>query len=295
MTAVAPAAPAPNGPTSDAGLPTAAPRVSAIERRFADLRAAGRRALVCYVTAGHPDPERSVALLQGLEAAGADVIELGIPFSEPLADGPVIQHSSHVALTHGVDLAASLALLERARLRTPVVLFSYLNPLLAAGPAVFDRAAAAGAHGVLVTDLPVGADPEREAWIGRGPLDFVRLVAPTTPAARMAEIARHGRGFVYLISRLGVTGEQEALAATLPATVERLRGATALPICVGFGIARPAQAAAVARLTDGVVVGSALVRAADESVERAVALAGELRAAIDDAVGGPGRGGAVAV
>ena len=265
--------------------PNAGPRPSAIAARFAALGAAGRRALVCYVTAGHPDPERSVALLQGIEDAGADVIELGVPFSEPLADGPVIQHSSHIALTHGVDLAASLALLERARLRTPVVLFSYLNPILAAGPAVLDRANASGVHGILVTDLPVGADPEREAWIGGGPLDFVRLVAPTTPAARMAAIGRHGSGFVYLISRLGVTGEQDALAATLPATVARLRAQTTLPICVGFGIARPEQAAAVARLADGVVVGSALVRAAGEGVERAVALVRALRAAIDDAVG----------
>jgi tryptophan synthase alpha chain len=270
--------------------PVATPaRASAITARFDALRAEGRRALVCYVTAGHPDPTRSVALLQGLEAAGADVIELGVPFSEPLADGPVIQHSSHVALSHGVDLTASLAILERARLRTPVVLFSYLNPLLAAGPDVFDRAYAAGVHGVLVTDLPVGADPEREAWIGGGPLDFVRLVAPTTPAARMAQIARDGSGFVYLISRLGVTGEQEALAASLPDTVARLRTATALPICVGFGIATPAQAAAVARLADGVVVGSALVRAADESVERAVALARDLRAAMDEATAGSAR------
>ncbi len=277
---------------ASAAPPLEAARRPAIAARFDALRAAGRRALVCYVTAGHPDPERSVALLQGLEEAGADVIELGVPFSEPLADGPVIQHSSHVALTHGVDLAASLALLERARLRTPVVLFSYLNPILAAGPAVLDRAAAAGAHGILVTDLPVGADAEREGWIGRGPLDFVRLVAPTTPAARMAEIGRHGSGFVYLISRMGVTGEQEALSDTLPATVARLRAATTLPICVGFGIARPDQAAAVARIADGVVVGSALVRAADESVARAVALARSLRLAMDDAVGfapGPAR------
>jgi tryptophan synthase alpha chain len=264
-----------------AGLPDAGTRGSAIDERFAALRTAGRRALVCYVTAGHPDPERSVALLQGLEDAGADVIELGVPFSEPLADGPVIQHSSHVALTHGVDLAASLALLERARLRTPVVLFSYLNPILAAGADVLARAAAAGVHGLLVTDLPVGADPEREAWIGRGPLDFVRLVAPTTPSGRMAEIGRHGRGFVYLLSRMGVTGEQDTLAATLPATVERLRAATSLPICVGFGIARPEQAAAVGRIADGVVVGSSMVRAADESVERALALARAMRAALD--------------
>ena len=257
--------------------------VSPIDRRFAELRAAGRRALVCYVTAGHPDVERSIALLQGLEREGADVIELGVPFSEPLADGPVIQRSSQIALDGGMDLASTLALLARARLTVPVVLFSYLNPLMAAGADVLTRAAAAGASGILVTDLPVGADPQREAWLGGGPLDFVRLVAPTTPQARMTEIARHGRGFVYLISRLGVTGESEALSATLPGTVQRLREATALPICVGFGISRPEQAAAVARMADGVVVGSALVRAADESVERALALTASLRRAIDEA------------
>ncbi|MDF1501534.1 tryptophan synthase subunit alpha [Roseisolibacter sp. H3M3-2] len=258
-------------------------RTSAIDRRFAALRAEGRRALVCYVTAGHPDPERSVALLQGLEEAGADVIELGVPFSEPLADGPVIQRSSQVALDHGIDLDGALALLGRARLTVPVVLFSYLNPLLAAGREVLARAADAGASGILVTDLPVGADAEREAWLGGGPLDFVRLVAPTTPTPRMAEIARHGRGFVYLISRLGVTGEQDALSATLPESVARLRATTTLPICVGFGISRPDQAAAVARIADGVVVGSALVRAADEDVGRALSLARDLRAAIDGA------------
>lgn len=256
---------------------------SALDARFAALRTAGRRALICYVTAGHPDPERSVALLQGLAAAGADVIELGVPFSEPLADGPVIQHSSHVALAQGMDLDGSLALLARAAPGVPVVLFSYLNPLMAAGAGVLARAAAAGASGVLVTDLPVGADPQRERWLGEGPLDFVRLVAPTTPTARMAEIARHGRGFVYLISRLGVTGEQDTLAATLPDTIARLRATTPLPVCVGFGISRPDQAAAVARMADGVVVGSALVRAADRSVDEALALAASLRQAIDDA------------
>ncbi len=269
--------------TALAGALASGPRVGAIAARFDRLRAEDRAALVCYATAGHPDPDRSVALLRGLEAAGADVIELGVPFSEPLADGPVIQHSSSVALSHGIDLAGALALLERAALAVPVVLFTYLNPLLAAGPDVLARAASAGVSGVLVTDLPVGADAAREAWIGEGPLDFVRLVAPTTPAARMALIARHGRGFVYLISRLGVTGEQNELAASLPATIARLRGVTELPICVGFGIARPEQAAAVARLADGVVVGSAIVRAADRSVDEAVALTRELRAAIDGA------------
>jgi tryptophan synthase alpha chain len=165
----------------------------------------------------------------------------------------------------------------------PVVLFTYLNPLIAAGRDVLDRAAAAGVHGVLLTDLPVGADPAREEWLGSGPLSFVRLVAPTTPRERMAEIAEHGSGFVYLISRTGVTGEQASLPTTLPASIGRLRSVTTLPICVGFGISRPDQAASVAALADGVVVGSAIVRAADESVERAVRLTRDLRAAMDAA------------
>jgi len=149
------------------------------------LRAEGRRALVCYVTAGHPDPASSVALLRGIESAGADVIELGIPFSDPMADGPIIQASSQRALDHGMTLARTLDLIRDARIRTPIVLFTYLNPLIAAGHDVLDRAAAAGAHGVLVTDLPVGADPVREQWLGNGPLGFVRLVAPTTPLERI--------------------------------------------------------------------------------------------------------------
>jgi tryptophan synthase alpha chain len=135
----------------------------------------------------------------------------------------------------------------------------------------------------LLTDLPVGADPEREAWVGAAPLAFIRLVAPTTPQERMREIAAHGSGFVYLISRLGVTGVRDDLPPELPATVQRLREAATLPVCVGFGVSRPEQAAAVARIADGVVVGSAIVRAAGESVEAAVALTTSLRAAIDAA------------
>jgi tryptophan synthase alpha chain len=134
-----------------------------------------------------------------------------------------------------------------------------------------------------VTDLPVGSDPALEARLGDGPLAFIRLVAPTTPQARMKEIAEHGSGFVYLISRLGVTGVRDDLPPDLPATVARLREATPLPVCVGFGVSRPEQAASVARIADGVVVGSAIVRAAGESVEQAVALAASLRAAIDNA------------
>lgn len=255
----------------------------AIARRFQQLRDAGRTAFVPYITAGHPDPESTVALLQGLADAGADVIEVGVPFSDPLADGAVIQSSSQTALAHGVRLDQVFALIARAAVDVPVVLFSYLNPLLRGGDDALQRAAEAGAHGVLVTDLPVGADPERERWFAGSPLAFIRLVAPTTPSARMAEIAHTGRGFVYLISRLGVTGERAELPPELPATAERLRHTTDLPVCVGFGIARPDQARAVARIADGVVVGSAIVRAAGTSVDAALTLATSLRRAIDDA------------
>jgi tryptophan synthase alpha chain len=254
-----------------------------LDRRFATLRVAGRRALVVYVTAGHPDVGRSLDLIRGVAAAGADVLEVGVPFSDPIADGPIIQASSQRALQAGMTYDGALELVARAAVPIPIVLFSYLNPILAAGPDALARAAQAGAHGVLVTDLPVGADPEREAWLGASPLAFVRLVAPTTPAERMAEIARHGRGFVYLISRLGVTGVRSDLPGEVPRVVAALRAVTALPICVGFGISRPEQAAAVARGADGVVVGSAVVREAETEVRRATALVAAMRAAIDDA------------
>jgi tryptophan synthase alpha chain len=254
-----------------------------IAERFAELRAAGRRALIPYITAGHPDIERTVDLVRGLEEAGADVIELGLPFSDPMADGPIIQASSQRALELGMTFDRLLDLVARAGVHIPLVLFSYLNPLIAAGDDALERAAHSGFSGVLVTDLPVGADTEREAWLGNGPLAFIRLVAPTTPQERMREITTHGSGFVYLISRLGVTGVRDSLPPDLPATLDRLRAVSSLPICVGFGISRPEQATAVARLADGVVVGSAIVRAAGESdgVERAVDLARSLRAAID--------------
>lgn len=245
------------------------------------MRVSGRRALVCYITAGHPDRAAALRLLRELPAAGADVIELGVPFSDPLADGPVIQGSSQRALEQGMTLEGTLALVAEARPSVPVVLFSYLNPLLAAGPDVLDRAAAAGVQGVLVTDLPVGMDAAREAWLGSGPLEFVRLVAPTTPRARMAEIVKHGRGFVYLISRLGVTGMQDEIAADLPRSLADLRSVCALPICVGFGISNAAQAREIGAFADGIVVGSALVKAAETSVDAALALVRELRAALD--------------
>jgi tryptophan synthase alpha chain len=254
-----------------------------IAQRFAQLRSSGRCAFVPYVTAGHPDPERSVALLQGLEAVGADVVEVGVPFSDPLADGAVIQASSQSALDQGVRFDQVLEIIAKAKLTIPIVLFSYLNPLLKGGDDALRRAADAGADGVLVTDLPLGADPEREAWFADSPLSFIRLVAPTTPAERIAEITRTGSGFVYLISRLGVTGERTTLPPDLPETAARVRAASTLPICIGFGISQPEQARAVAALADGVVVGSAIVRAAGSSVDEALALAASLRRGIDGA------------
>ncbi|HEX6058515.1 MAG TPA: tryptophan synthase subunit alpha [Gemmatimonadaceae bacterium] len=254
----------------------------AIARRFTALRERGRRALVPYLTAGHPDPVRSLETLRAVEEAGADILEVGVPFSDPMADGPVIQASSQIALAAGMTLDRTLDLVSRAGLSIPVVLFSYLNPVLHAGEGLLERAAQAGVHGLLVTDLPVGGDPALESRLSAGPLAFVRLVAPTTPRERMAEIARHGSGFVYLISRLGVTGARTELPPELPRTVSLLREVCDLPICVGFGISAPDQARAVARMADGVVVGSALVRAAEDGPEAAATLVRSLRAAMDE-------------
>ena len=261
--------------------PPATTSSNAITRRFETLQKESRRALVCYVTAGHPDVSRSLAILHALDEGGADIVELGVPFSDPIADGPIIQASSQQALNKGMTYDGVLNLVERARLKAPVVLFSYLNPLLAAGENALTRAADAGASGILITDIPVGADPAREEWLGNSSLAFIRLVAPTTPRERMAEIARHGSGFVYLISRLGVTGLQETTSTSLPETILRLRSTTSLPICVGFGISTPAQARSVAALADGVVVGSAIVRAAEESPAAVLAITRSLREALD--------------
>ena len=252
-----------------------------VDQRFALLRGTRRKALVCYVTAGYPDVDQSLALLRGLEENGADVIEVGVPFSDPIADGPVIQESSQRALATGMTLDRALNLVSRAALNIPVVLFTYLNPLIAAGDDCLRRASDAGVDGILVTDLPVGADPERESWLGQSGLSFIRLVAPTTPLERMREISAHGSGFVYLISRLGVTGMRDDVASDLAPTIERLRGVTRLPICVGFGISDGVQAAAVGKLADGVVVGSALVKSAGNSIGEALDLTASLRAALD--------------
>lgn len=254
---------------------------NSIDRRFEELRAESRRALVGYLTAGFPDVEQSVECLRALDEGGADVIEIGVPFSDPIADGPVIQASSQRALSQGMTLERTLEIAARAETRAPLVLFTYLNPLLAAGDDVLSRAADAGVSGILITDLPVGSDPERESRLASGPLSFIRLVAPTTPRQRMAEIAKHGSGFVYLISRLGVTGARTSAPEGLRETVLRLRSTTTLPICAGFGISTPEQAREVGAIADGVVVGSALVSASAVSPDAVRRLTGELRAALD--------------
>jgi tryptophan synthase alpha chain len=237
-------------------------RLGALAAAFERARLEERAALVLYATAGYPTPDAGLDVLLALADGGADVLELGVPFSDPLADGPTIQRSSFAAIENGVDLAWTLALLRRFRREreTPVVLFSYLNPILDYGVEEFVRdAAEAGADGVLITDLPLGADPELERALGGSALDLIRLVAPTTTPERAAEIARAAQGFLYFISRTGVTGAQAALAPALEADVARLAAAASVPVAVGFGVSSPEQVRTVARLADGVVVGSALV------------------------------------
>jgi len=255
-----------------------------LARMFRDLREAGSSAFVPYLTHGYPSPDDTPRLLTRLARAGADVIELGVPFSDPLADGPTIQRASWRALEQGVSLESTLDLVsERASDLPPVVLFSYLNPILRMGVERFvERAAEAGAAGILVTDLPVGTDPELERRLAAGAPDLIRLAAPTTDDARLERVAGEARGFLYYISRTGVTGEREALDAGLAEAVRRLRRTVELPVAVGFGISRPDQVREVALVADGVVVGSALVSALGRSEEEF----GELAAALAEAVHG---------
>ena len=252
---------------------------------FATWRTAQHKALVPYLTAGFPDQSDTLDLLQRIADAGADVIELGVPFSDPVADGPTIQRASQHALEHGTSLKWVLDTLTRFRAtsQTPVVLFSYLNPVLSYGWQDFLRdAESAGAQGVLLTDLPVGGDVALESALQQSPLSLIRLIAPTTTAERAREIARSGQGFLYYIARMGVTGARATLPEDLPAQLAALRAVSELPICVGFGISTPEQAAAVARDADGVVVGSAVIDAIERSGGPAAQrLLADMRKAID--------------
>ena len=236
--------------------------MSRLEDIFARLRAEGRTGLVTFTTAGDPDLERSADVLRVLDRAGASVLEVGVPFSDPLADGPVIQRASERALAAGGTLATALELVAGVRpsVRAGIVLFTYANPVLRMGLTAFmARAAEAGVDGVLVLDLPIEeADGLRSAAAGAG-IDPIFLLSPTTTEARMRRAATLGRGFLYGISRLGVTGARHTIAAGASELAGRIRAVTDLPIALGFGISRPEHVAAVGRWADAAVVGSALV------------------------------------
>ena len=252
---------------------------------FNRCREQGRAALIPYLTAGYPSAETSIQLMKGLVEAGADIIELGIPFSDPLADGPTIQRASFHALSRGMTVGGALDVLREFRRfhDTPVVLFSYLNPLIRYGLDVFVAdSVAAGAQGLLLTDLPAGADPDLEEMITSGGLDLIRLLSPTTQGARVSRVAQGAGGFLYYISRTGVTGARTELRDSLGREVEAIRRQVELPVAVGFGISTPDQARAVAAVADGVVVGSALINALDEGgVEGALAFIRGLKEGMD--------------
>jgi len=263
----------------------------ALASSWAALRQRRRVALIPYVTAGFPDMGVTHELLNGAADAGADIIELGVPWSDPVADGPVIQASSHAALAAGTTLASVLDLLAASAPRVPVILFSYLNPILAFGPDRFAaRAREAGAAGILVTDLPVGVDPGVETRLRSSGLPLVRLLAPTSTPERLRLIAAASEGFVYLVARLGVTGRSAETGAPghrgteLRSRIAAVRAVTDLPVAVGFGISGPADAAEVAAIADGVVVGSALVeRMRSGGAAAGLAWLGTLRTAMDAA------------
>src|SRR5438552_10523876 len=257
-------APSSRSPTPRSTASTSATILSdhPIAARWREVRGEGRAALIPYLTAGFPTPGASLDALRLAEAAGADVVEVGVPFSDPLADGPTIQRSAQAALEQGMTTGGVLQQIHDAGLRVPVVIMTYLNPVLAYGLERFLRDAhAAGASGLLLTDFPAGADPTLERAVAASPVALIRLIAPTTRPERLARAVRGASGFIYLISRLGVTGARDEAPPDLSTHVAAIRAATRLPIAVGFGIGTAAQARATARVADGVVVGSALVEA----------------------------------
>ena len=235
---------------------------SRLTETFERLRREQRPGLVTYTTAADPDASRSAEILKALDRAGADVIELGVPFSDPLADGPVIQRATERALAAGGSLKTSLRIIAgvRPHVSAPIVVFSYANPLLRLGIAEFARqAASAGVDGVLALDLPIEEAGEFRETMGASGIDTIFLLSPTTTDDRIRKAAALGRGFLYGISRLGVTGARDQVAAGAAAMVRRIRAFTSLPIALGFGIARPEHVAEVGAYADAAVVGSALV------------------------------------
>jgi tryptophan synthase alpha chain len=244
--------------------------VARLEARFAELKREGRAGFVAYMMAGDPDAETALRIIQGLPGAGADIIELGFPFSDPMADGPAIQRSALRALERGMTLEGTLGLARRFRegdAATPIVLMGYLNPILSYDLDRFATdAASAGVDGVIVVDCPPEeADPLLAAFDPAG-LALIRLATPTTDDARLPAVVRRTSGFVYYVAVAGVTGAKAADADAVAPAVARVRAASGLPVAVGFGIRTPEQAAAVARVADAVVVGTALVDAVADAV-----------------------------
>lgn len=244
--------------------------MSRIGDLFRNLKQQGRPALIAYLTAGDPSMERTVSLIAALERGGADLIELGMPFSDPVADGPTIQRASERALRNGatlrgvLDIAASI----RGQSEIPILLFTYLNPALRYGLDALARdSVAKGIDGCLLTDLSVEEAGEYVSVMQSRGLDTVFLGAPTSPPERLKLVARHSTGFVYLVSRAGVTGVRTALSGTVKPLVESMREITDLPLAVGFGISTPEQAAQVGAIADGVVVGSAFVKIVEQNAD----------------------------
>ena len=264
--------------------------------RMDQVLAAGRKLFIPYVTAGHPSLAATVPVLQALVAAGADILELGYPFSDPTADGPVIQVSSQTALAGGMTQAAYFAALRQFRAadaRTPVVIFSYYNPIFHTGAAQFAAAAReAGADALLVVDLPFEEQGELRPHLDREGLHLIQLIAPTTPEERARRILANATGFVYQIALRGVTGVRTELATDAAENAARTRRLTRLPVAMGFGVATAAQARAVAAAADGVIVGSAIVKCLQDHspnyMEPLRALAVELAQATHG-TGGPSR------
>jgi tryptophan synthase alpha chain len=260
-----------------------------IDRRFADLGAAGRTALIPYVTSGDPSPAVTVPIMHALVAAGADVIELGVPFSDPMADGPVIQRASERALAQHVGLKHVLAMVAEFRqtdAATPVVLMGYANPIEAMGVVAFaDRARAAGVDGVLVVDYPPEEATEFAAVLGARELATIFLLSPTTPEARIATVGRVARGYVYYVSLKGVTGAANIDTADVARKLAEIRRHISLPVGVGFGIRDAASAQAIAAHADAVVIGSRIIQEIeagppDSAAERAGAWLAGIRAAL---------------
>lgn len=241
-----------------------------LESTFARLRADRQTGLVTYVTAGDPDLPRSAAILKALDRGGADVLEVGVPFSDPLADGPEIQRASERALRSGATLDRVLDLVGRVRadVTAPIVLFTYANPIVRMGEAAFaERAAAADVDGVLVLDLPVEEAARTHEVLTANGLAMIFLLSPTTTDERMGKAAALGRGFLYGISRLGVTGARDRVAEGAREMAGRIRAVTDLPLAIGFGISQPSHVREVGEFADAAVVGSALVRVIAEAAD----------------------------